>query len=440
MQSRTHATVIVACLALAACRQHSAVPETTETRAEKYAEVVESFGGSAAVEPSADVRRFFDRLRPALDDGDAAAVLEMFDVAAMLDAAGTQVALPTGSARKRAIEMLQKDMPRRLADPATGIGWVRYEIRAVRPLPGEPERVMVYSRHWDAAGITSKLRWWLVRDGDRFRAYDFENLDLAMRTSTMIGVGFQTGQSSPGLLAELQQLLTASQSAVEGNVEPALATLEGLDDAGLPPVIEAFRLSIIAGLRVDRREFTAALTAAERAWKLNDDMPYMHLVLASCHTGLGRYEQALGHAEDYAALLGKDADYYVEVGDAQRGRGEPDLAEAAYRAGLADDRQSGMSVLGLLRLLPPERRDEVLPDYRALEDLDEWFAAFAERLLQLQEPDTLRGLIEMHEGVQPDDENLGYYRDELAALAEGNRVSDRPRPSGAKRRTSWVSR
>ena len=61
-------------------------------------------------------------------------------------------------------------------------------------------------------------------------------------------------------------------------------------------------------------------------------------------------------------------------------------------------------------------RDEGSEHYKALNDIDECFVGFSERLLQKKDADTLRTLIEVHRAVMPNDENIADYEKALGEL------------------------
>ena len=312
-----------------------------------------------------------------------------------------------------------------MSDPASGVRWERYEIRAVRFFKDETEGV-VYSRHWDADGVSSRMRWWLIRENDKWRAYDCENLHMAARLSTMVGLGFRMVDQQDPSVKRFPELVGAMREYAAGDTESALTKLQKLDGARFPPVLESARLMMIAAILSDNGEYECAIATANRASTQNTDVPLIYLIYAASHNGLKQYEKALEHASRYAELLGKDADYYTEVGDAYLGMGRTADAIQAYESGLVDDAQSGHNVLGLMRVLPDDQRHAVVKYYKQLNDVDEWLVAFGQRLVREKDRKTLQTLSEIHKRAFSGSEDLVQHEKELkndwgvAALEDGD--------------------
>jgi len=409
----------VVCLLLS-CQTQRQPTTQKESKAEKHEKVVESFSGQMTDDGgqhAESIRRFFDEFGPALESGNAQRFGDFFDMRMMLRLLKQQNMVPKAISgdEDRLVQLLNQQLAARLADPMVGISWKKCEVRRVQFIKDDTEAV-VYARQWDADDVASKTRWWLLRDGDKWRAYDMEILEVSMRFSVMLGLGFKMADRNDPSVRHVPALMTAVQDGVAGEVESAIETLEQLDRAGFPPVLESLRLMMLAAFYGDELEYGEAIKTADRAMQINSDLPMIHLIYSACYNGLKEHEKAIQHADLYANLLGKDGDYYVELGDAYAGMGEKDKAIKAYQDGLADDAQCGNNVLGLMKIVPADQRDAVVQHYRVLNDADLWFLGFAEQLVKREDPDTLRILIDIHKGVMPDDENISFYEEELAEL------------------------
>ncbi len=413
------------CLLLSCQQQKTQQKKPTpqkETKSQKYERVVESFSGPVTDdggEHADSIKKFFDEFGAALNSGRPGRCSQYFDTRMMLALLKQQKMVPRAISghEDRLVQYLKQQLPAALAD----VTWKRCEIRRVQFIKDDDDtEAIVYARHWDADDWPSKTRWWLLRDGDKWRAYDLEFLEISMRFSVVLGMGLKMGDQNDPSVRYLPTLIAVADQGMTGELEPAIRTLQQLDGIGLPPVFESQRLAMLATYLAGTLEYKEAIKTADRVMRINSDLPMIHLVYSECYNGLKQHKKAIEHADLYANLLGKDSDYYVRVGDAYVGMGENDKAIKAYQDGLADNRQCFDSVLALMKIMPIDQRDVVVQHYKALNDVDAWFVGFAEMLLEQGDADTLRTLIDIHKGVMPDDENIPTCEKALAELQRDN--------------------
>ncbi len=392
-----------------------------ETKEQKQKEVVESFSGdsiSDGGEHAAGIRRFFDDFPKATSNNDYAKVNELFDMRMAFKLLEKRDLLPEKVPDEdQFISIMKAAMAPRMCDPVQGVHYQRYEIRNVRFLREDKKEALVYLRMWDADQIQLKMRWWLHNHDNRWKAYDYEALEMSMRFSTMFGVGAKMAKEKHPAIHQFPKLMEGIQLVAQGDTESALAVFENLENAGFPPVLESLRLLALSACLSDFGEFRRSVSIADKALALNPDMPTLHHIYAVNYNGLGEYEQALEHANKYASQLGKDGDYYGEAGDAFAGLGKKAQALRAYRNGIADDPSSAsFCVLGLMKTLPAEERKELRFHYERLANLEDRLIELGEYLFAQEDADTLRVLLEVHRHFRPNDENLEYYVDALGEL------------------------
>jgi tetratricopeptide (TPR) repeat protein len=373
--------------------------------------------GEAVVE---EVKAFFAELKAALDEQNDGEIRDLFAPEVTVALLDRQDLLPDAlDDTDQVIRLLGQAVPPRLYDPVAGVAWSRMELGRVRVLQ-EGREVLVYARHWDANDITTRMRWWLYRVDEAWRLYDYEVLEAAIRFSTGLAMGFKMADENDPATREIPRLLEAAGLTSQGEAEEALAIIEELESTRFPPVLEALLLSNAAAALAHLERFEEALGYADRCAALETDLPILDYLYAIIYNGLGRHDEAMKSAESYAEELGPDADYFIEMGDAWAGKGEKEKARESYRAGLRDDPQSGLSFLGLLRVLEPGEKRSLTSDYETLNDPEGWFEAFAEHLVKKEDVDSLTALLELHESRCPDDGNLEVYREKLAELERGN--------------------
>ena len=392
-------------------------PLDHQTSAEKQKEVFESFSGENFEDGSqhADgIRKFFDQLPVATGSNDYAKVNQLFATGMLFRLLEKENLVPAWiKDAKRFIAILEKKLAPQFCDPVQGIHYGRYEIRNVRFLR-EGREALVYLKIWTADQVQIKMRWWLHRNDGLWRAYDYEVLDMSLRFSTLTGLGMKMAEGNDRSLRRFPTLMQGCEQLAQGDSPSALVTFKGLQDAGFPMVLESLRLFMLSACLSDTGEFQEAILVADRAMAMNPDMPMAHSIYAISYNGLGKHEEALKHATQYANSLGKDGDYYTEVGDAYLGLGKKDQAIRAYRNGITDDPQSaGFCVLGLMKALPKSERKEVLFHYERLASMEDRFLELGNYLVGFGSADTLRALIEVHEHFLPLDENLEHFREAL---------------------------
>lgn len=402
------------CVLLSSCEGRPTA--TKDRKAEKYAEVVDAFNGETTDdggEHATGIRQFYDDFGHATSKRGPARVKDVFDSRMTVRLLKQEKLLPGAYSRlseDSLVKSVEQHLGQMLADPESGLTWKRFEIFRVL-FNRDETKAVVYSRHWDTDGPPGKMRWWLsCRDG-KWRAYDFEILEMSFRFSTGVGMGFMmAGPDNP--LPRLMQAI----AVVEVDPEKGVKMLDELEGVEFPPSIESARLMAIASALNYLQRYEEALDAADRAISVKSDLPRLHLVYAACHNGLKQYEKALENAEQYAELLGTEADYYVEVGDAYAGMGRTADAIVAYESGLTDDPQSLHNILGLMKVLPDDQRDTLMTYYKQLDGLDESFNAMAEQLIQHEDATTLRTLIDTHKMAAPNSKNIDKCEKMLSRL------------------------
>ena len=408
---------VIFALTLVACDKEP----TVENRSleERRREVATAFSGPVSDDGgkhAAGINALFTSLGKALSDGDHDGVRRHLDLGMMVQLMDKQGMLPKIMQKdpKRLAALLSQTMPVQLCDPITGIAYVRHEVRKVRFVAKEDEAVVI-TRHWDADGIGSKFRWWIYKDGDTWRAYDMEVLEMSMRFSTMLAIGFSEAEKGSLSKADLAKLLQAVQMVAIGEVAEAEETLVESGRLALPPVLEGLRLVMLAAVYVDSHRYDTALDAADKAEAASKDMPMVHYLRAVAFNGQKKHDQAMASANLYLEQLGEDADILVEVGDAHLGMGETDKAVAAYRGALKDDPQAVFAVLGLLRV-DPAQSGSVVEDYRKIADVELFFLDLADNLVHRKDAAALRRLIDLHKQVYPNDQAIEQAEDKLKTL------------------------
>jgi hypothetical protein len=393
----------------------------SETPGQKKDEVLSSFTGDSdevGGEHAAGINAFFDELRHAMAEGDKDKVAELFDYHMMLSLLKQQKMLPASviTNEDEIVGNLSREMANAMVGPGASSLGDRHEIRRVRFIQPNTEAVVYMRILDDAFSGNIKLRWWLYCSGGKWRAYDFEDIDSSIRRSVMVAMGARMRDAKDPAVFAFAALERAGRDLSLGNIKSALATLQGLERMKLPPILDAARLLLVSTALFGLGEYEKSLTAADRAAALNNDMPGVHEIRGDCHNMLKQYAKALNDAERYEKCLGKDAIYFMIVGDAQRGMGRTAEAIRAYKNALADDPLDIAPFLMLLQTLPARQRQSLAKHYKSLGKIDEKFPVMASQLLAERDAAALRTLIDLHKGIRPGDKNIAMFERKLVEL------------------------
>jgi tetratricopeptide (TPR) repeat protein len=332
-----------------------------------------------------------------------------------------------------------------LAKEAPLMAWKDFEIRKVKILPAGEALAVV--RHGTAEGLTLKMRWWLVRRPAGWKVYDFEDLDMGTRVTTMMGVAAAAG---PERAREIGRATAALRDVfVAVNAEDADTAERKLKEANavrLPRRIDAVRWLATGMVRLLRGQFREALRALDQAAACNPDVPALDLLRGTAHNGLGEWATALRHLDTYRDLLGDDATVCRQRGDALRGLGRFRESAAQYRKALDYNPKEADAFLGLLHsLTEKDRRDDVPARFARLDNPRETFVACAESLHEEHDGTGLEQVALAMRKIDPNFAPAAYYL-ALARAWAGRSADAVPlfrfalaREKDAKKRSAYVT-
>jgi tetratricopeptide (TPR) repeat protein len=265
-------------------------------------------------------------------------------------------------------------------------GWTATEIKSVKKLGND---VVVIARHRCKDGSVEKIRWWLTARSGGWKVYDFEDLNLGLRSSYCMalvtrlvfrGDGVDpAGQARARQLNEAVRGLTEAHTALSrDDVDTAERKLGAVADEPLPRRLQAYRLFIQGEAHLVRSRPKEALAAFEKAHGLQPDMPVLDMERGVALNMLGEWARGLKHLQAYHDLLGDDPRLCQAMGDCLRGLSRFKEAQVAYRKSLDDNPKNPDAFLGLLRALNPgDKRDDVPGRFARLDKRRETFEVCA---------------------------------------------------------------
>lgn len=320
-----------------------------------------------------DVRLAMEEFNNALQAGSRRHIGQKFSVSALFDSL-VERQLISGNEEKLAecrkvLETGLRGQFRTFAD----LAWVRAKWLQFERL--DEQRVVLLARHYDSEEPLQTVRWWLKREQDTWRVYDFEILDLNLRISTMLGIGFSFAENRPASFEAFQELAVKANALVSGMLEDEEIELliesadEVLED-DYPDDIRRFGLLIRAVALAQLDEMSEALDDLKRLEKMPVESPILHGVRGDILAETERYEAAIESYVKLGDALGYDFSVHESIADAYLGLEDWENAEKHARLGLQDWPESVGCLASLAASLPSTKMEELEPFFRE-HDYDE---------------------------------------------------------------------
>jgi tetratricopeptide (TPR) repeat protein len=180
----------------------------------------------------------------------------------------------------------------------------RYRIARVK-MNKDGDEVLLFGTFWTEDDDAAEMRWWLRREGGRWKPYDWEVLYLAVPESTEWALAFEHTYS-PGIDAYascISDVNEADELTRQYDYEGAARLLEKAHRARVHKQL-ADNASVYVAygwLRIGR--YREAIECGRRVAK-PDETPGAHLVLAESYYGQGQYKDSLAALEKYARQMG----------------------------------------------------------------------------------------------------------------------------------------
>lgn len=222
-------------------------------------------------------------------------------------------------------------------------GFDELQVRSIRPVADRPGEVVVYARV-KVEDVWVPFRYWMIQT-DRWRMYDFEELNTGIRISTLMSRIMASALS--GNAQKMQQLQdqaalvrNAINGLVNGLYEETIRITDGLQRSTLPD--EAYAIGLVArgGSQMWLGQTDEALKTLREAERLKPDSPMTMLYLSQTLLNAGEYEEALKYAQQYRDNLGASALGNDKIGIALNHLGRPDEALVAIEQGLDEEGDS----------------------------------------------------------------------------------------------------
>ncbi len=355
-----------------------------------------------------------DQLLQAVKEKDADAAVALIDVPRMLQEMERQKILGnlTSSDRTSLLVALQNQLANGFVQEGESGGWKSCKIHTVEQKPGSNDAVVVLRMLTKDGTHSSLMRFYVVKEQDRWSLYDWEDVDRIFRTSTHIAMTLaaQQGQVRGNYL---QAVLSAARFTGDGNDSVAERILSQLAGVDLGDILESTRWLLLARIKIGQGQPGDALKALDLAAKLNPDIPALSGLRAAAEQKAGNNEKAVDLAKQTLNRLGPDGRTYAVLGNALLAQGKQAEAVEAFRNGLANDPNLMDNVVGLARALPDDKKQEIGPVLAKMENAPAQFAVGADALLAAEDDAALAVLVAQFQKQFPNEAAGDYYRGEL---------------------------
>lgn len=293
--------------------------------------------------------------------------------------------------------------------------WQRASVRKAAVSESGNMAVCFVRAEIDDEGSLGKMRFWMVRHDDGWRVFDWENLNLGIRTTrTMAAL---VPQKVPGSdrWAYGVSLLTRGWALVDqGDYDRAFQSLSIAGRGRLPSDLEATRRALLGLCLEVQGQPERAMEEVQAALALRPDFPDARFTRGRALMSLMRHEEALKDFEYYIETLGSDPIAWVQVGNCLTWLDRNEDALKAFIAGV-EDLPTVDGLIGLAVCLPPGQASRLAPYFRALRNQAANYPALIEDLWDN------RGLLEHAQVINaefkktnPENNTLAWYEADIA--------------------------
>lgn len=369
-------------------------------------------GPAAAEQPTSDeLLPLFDALQRAAREGERGSIAKLFDTQRTIEVlreSGFLHGLPE-PIRLRVEGALTLGLPMALSTQDVVDPFERFEIRRVRP--GEaPGHYRVYVRHHGGDGMLSKILWSVVKTGDAYRIYDFEDLELGVSFAQLIGASTAAViDGAEDFRLGVQAILGARDQMLAGDSEGALARLRATQDESVPAAFRGLKHMMIGALLIDAGEEEQGLEAIGKARSLKKDAPVLAYLEAMAHNNLAQHERAFARAKAYIEALDGDPGIWVELARAHAGLLRLEQALLVLEQALEEDPDNTDALAWYATFLPADRKSEAVKRILALPELERDVERIAEHILSREDGETLEILARAYAERQPTHPDGPFY-------------------------------
>ncbi|MEL6108010.1 MAG: hypothetical protein AAFU85_18445 [Planctomycetota bacterium] len=399
-------------------------PEASETDARATVPAIEKtvVTDDSRYRPGAE--ELMGRLRLAFSQENGSQLAELIDAETMVRTAIEMGVIPSkfgrGTDGQAFTRGFRQGVAQSLAASGTLMKWDDTRITRIEAL--DADRMVVYVKLWDDEMESySKLRWWLSRSASQWRLYDFEDFDMNIQMSTMMGIGIAAqSEGRNGWAASLMRVLAFMQN--QGSASEMILSIDELEPEfesilaaeNVPPKIKSLAHFFKASILILNEQWESALREIETAQSIEAGLPvhfYMKTVVLS---GLEQYEEARAALDAYAAMLGWDADTCMLAARIAYDSGDAATARDYALRGLEDQPGSFYNLEYYGLALPDNEKGKIEEYFVKLSDSELGFEYLMDAFLEQDDDAAMDALMAIQRKHNPESDLIEYYEEEMS--------------------------
>ena len=391
--------------------------EETEKAVQKA--FVEQTDG-AIQEVPAGVDRFFTLLGRATRseteiDGD-----QFLSMAGMLSAIASAGSLDSFSpGEKKAFSKGFRAATGQLGASLRQAAYDQHKIQLIEKL--DDDKLLVYTRLYDnEINVVSQMRWWLLETENGWRAYDYEDLSVGLRTVSLMVTLLKSGlgdNPEPWIADFIPAARMTQTTALDSpeSFEALRAPFEKLRENKLPKDIASFAFMIVVSIHQANSRPDEALAELKDAEAKGISTPLFHYQLGSILADLKMHPEALDEFQNYTAKFGFDSDIYELIADSQLALEEFEQARQSALAGLKDNPAALGCLITLVAATPAAKivDSEFTQKFSATSDSEGSYEGALDYLLNVEDSERAKALLILLKKSHPGSDLIEYYDEEL---------------------------
>lgn len=406
---------------LTSCKKEPLVSDyKEETEQERLQNAAEIFGGSNSekVKGYKELDEFFTDLGKETRSDSNFPVEKYFSSEAMyqsLESSGVLKSMSSTNKKAFKKQFIQKIIS--MGSDMEPAEFDKFKILKVNPL--NSNELEVYVRHYDNEfNISTPMRWWLVGTEDGWRAYDNEDIEMGIRTISLMvtlvksAIGDRPEPWLPHFLKVTNQLNSLEFENVEDFTSIKKPLIE-MRKHILPNDIKRFASMMYNSALQAEEKFEESLVELESSHKGGYDGPMWHYQMGSTLMGLEKYEEALSELTTHTETFGKDSDVQELIADCYLLIGKINESREAALEGLKDNPYSlnCMASLAVASDLDQIKKDW-LPKVSSFLDHEQVYEISIDYAISLEYTEQSEFLISLLKENLPNSELIEYYEED----------------------------
>lgn len=365
-----------------------------------------------------EVQEFFDQLTRTIEQPGSRAVLTSFSSQHVLQEAIDRgwATFADDAGREEALRELRRAMRKWFEATNDVLEWDHFNILRLTYLAEDRVEVVVQHRntYWEQY---PRLKWRLVRLGPQsWKVYDWEDLEIGLPVSTMMGVVVGAFQSTAEWRSDLESVIKCyhdegSLYGVAFEFDAAPERIDTLLASDVPAEIVPFLLKVAVTRAQNNDDPESALQFVDRLDMTPDTRAVAQLIKGHILMGQDDFDLAVECFEAFGKSLGFDSHVYEMMSDCYFQLGERALALESAEKGMADNETAYGCLASLAVALPASRVSELVLHFERMGNPEGAFETVLDWAIEQDEIETGAYVFTLLKRHHPDSDLIEYYNE-----------------------------